>query len=431
MKVGFFLENKYYDNIDFSMPENGNPGIRGTQYMFWQIAYLLSKRNIEVHMFAPNISTLPKTLFLHRCETELEAVEMAKKIEIDVIVLRGSEENKSAYDEALRLGQKCIVWSHNFESNKLANMIADNQMIKANVCVGRQQYERLIDHKAFSKSTYIYNAIDHQNYIPTDDAKENIVVYIGSLEKIKGFYKLARVWKKIVRKVPDARLIVLGKGNMGSNNKLGKYGLASKKSESEFMRHLLDKNQKILPNVNFMGTVGGELKMELMRKAKVGVVNPTGIGETFCIGAIEFQTLKVPVVSKRGNGLLDTVQNENTGLLVKNEQQLYHSVVRLLRNNIESEQFGRNGFDFVRKSFNFEGVVDLWEQLLNIMITDKQLTPKKIEGFFFDNFKWLRIANSKLQMIGIKTPSVLVFNDIVINAKKLLHTICDKARNGK
>ena len=52
-----------------------------------------------------------------------------------------------------------------FENYELANIIAENNMIKANVCVGKQQYERLVDHKAFKKSTYIYNFIDYSNGI--------------------------------------------------------------------------------------------------------------------------------------------------------------------------------------------------------------------------------------------------------------------------
>ena len=414
MKVAFFLENKFYNDIDFSKPQNGNPGIRGTQYMVWMVAYLLSFRNIEVHLFAPNTDTLPKELVVHKCETELEAVRYTKKLNIDIIVLRGMVKNKNAYDELLKLGQKCIVWSHNFENYELANIIAENSMIKANVCVGRQQYERLVDHKVFKKSTYIYNSIDYQTYIPQKKQKQNIVMYLGALEKGKGFYKLAKVWKKIVHKVPDAQLYVLGKGNMGSNTKLGKYGLAGDTDEKKFMRYLTDKNGNVFDNVHFMGSVGGDEKMKLMNMAKVGVI--TGRVETFCIVAVEFEALGIPVISRNRSGLLDTTKNKLTGINIGCDRQLRNAVIELLKNNSKSYTYGKNGIDFVHQKFNFDDIIDSWIRLLNDVINDISVTVQKPQGEFLNDYKWLRILNSNLQKIGIKTPSLLWVKEVFFNA---------------
>lgn len=70
-------------------------------------------------------------------------------------MLRGIVSNLDAYNEILKYNQKCIVWSHNFESNKLADTISDNDMIKANVCVGRQLKNAVVellknDNKSYS-----------------------------------------------------------------------------------------------------------------------------------------------------------------------------------------------------------------------------------------------------------------------------------------
>lgn len=47
MKVGFYLENKNTRNIDYSNPENGNPGIGGSEYMIWTISYYLKKYMVK------------------------------------------------------------------------------------------------------------------------------------------------------------------------------------------------------------------------------------------------------------------------------------------------------------------------------------------------------------------------------------------------
>lgn len=52
MRIAFFLNNFYEKDIDFSHPENGNPGIRGTEYMIWQIACKLSELLPEVYLFS-------------------------------------------------------------------------------------------------------------------------------------------------------------------------------------------------------------------------------------------------------------------------------------------------------------------------------------------------------------------------------------------
>ena len=52
------------------------------------------------------------------------------------------------------------------------------------------------------------------------------VVYLGGLNKYKGFHVLAKAWKKVLAEVSDAKLIVLGSGklynretSMGRNRK--------------------------------------------------------------------------------------------------------------------------------------------------------------------------------------------------------------------
>lgn len=39
MKICFYFDNSRRPDIDYSNPENGNPGIGGTEYIIWSVSY--------------------------------------------------------------------------------------------------------------------------------------------------------------------------------------------------------------------------------------------------------------------------------------------------------------------------------------------------------------------------------------------------------
>jgi glycosyltransferase involved in cell wall biosynthesis len=412
MKIGFFLENKLYNKVDFSRPELGNPGIRGTQYMIWIIACKLAKYH-DIYLFARCIDKMPSYLHSCLCKDEKQAFIKAVELGVEVLVLRACNENADLYQSFNNDKVKLILWSHNFENYKLANSVAKNRQIKRFVCVGRQQYERLRDHEIFFKSTYIYNALDFKTFKGKRIKNDNkTVTYIGALNNQKGFHILAKSWKKICKLVPNAQLNVLGTGNMGKNVELGQYGLADKKYEKRFMKYLLDKNGNILSSVHFLGSIGGNEKQEVMLKTSVGVANPSGKSETFCIVATEFEALGIPVVSKKGYGLLDTVVNGKTGILVNNERELISAITRLLTNHNFNNTIGTNGYHFVRKHFSIEKVVQQWLKLIDDVKRNEPLVVVDTYSFSFNQFKWLREINRKIQYNGLNTPSLLMYEYI-------------------
>lgn len=65
---------------------------------------------------------------------------------------------------------------------------------------------------------------------------------MGALIPEKGFLILAKMWKYILKKVPMARLQVIGGGNLYSRNcSLGRMGIADKLFEEEFFPYLSEK----------------------------------------------------------------------------------------------------------------------------------------------------------------------------------------------
>ena len=175
-------------------------------------------------------------------------------------------------------GLNFIYWVHCFYVTTDPLYAFDN--CKAWVCVGHEQLDILINRKIYDKSTFIFNIFESElaQPIPFEKRGTYDVVYIGSLVEAKGFHVLAEAWSKVLKKVPDARLKVIGSGKLyDRNNSLGRYGIASENYEKRFMPFLTDDKGAIIPSVEFLGTMGTE-KYEVIKKAAVGVANPTSSG---------------------------------------------------------------------------------------------------------------------------------------------------------
>ncbi|QTE68774.1 glycosyltransferase family 4 protein [Clostridiales bacterium] len=401
MRVGFYLNNSNYENIDFSSPEKGNPGVRGTQYMIWAVACNLARtyNDLNIVLFADIIDSMPADIYCISASGEEDALKKGKAIGVDIIVLRVSISTpERVFKTIVDLDIQCITWSHNFEDYYLAEMISKTPQIIRNVCVGRQQLERLCDHKVFEKSLYIYNALQFDEYSSSYDvsARAHNVTYVGMLDSSKGFHRLARIWKWIAKIDKKAELHVIGSGSLGSKNTLGPLGLADLKYEKRIAKYICDEKGEILPSIHFYGNKGGKEKNDLMSKSKVGIANPTGIGETFCIVAVEFEALGVPVVSAKYGGLLDTVENKRTGLLANTDMGLVRAIIKLLNDDEYNRELGNYAAIYSRKKFGFEVALKEWHDLLLDAEHYKTDEYKKF-NYLLNQFKICRIINKGIK----------------------------------
>ena len=427
MKICFYLDNESCEGIDFSNPEGGNPGIGGTQYMIWTLSYYLKKQypDTEIVVLAPLIESLPKELIVKKSNSIYDALDIAKSIQSDVFVFRGPIKEKMFYDKIDLLKINSIMWSHNFEDSLSIKYATQCKYLKRNVCVSKEQYDRLRDHLIFNKSTYIYNALDFSLYNSVKNIeRENIICYIGSIIPSKGFHILAKHWKKIKSEIPDAKLFVIGGGNLyDKNTKLGSYGIAEEKYEKKFIKYLIDNDGNIDKDVNFFGVIGGMKKIEIMSRAKIGVPNPTGKTETFGIGAVEFQALGIPVVTCKKNGYLNTVKNNKTGILVGSNKQIRKNIIRLLKNKKLYTQMSNNCKEFVNKEFDIHNICIAWMKLFNDIIEQTENVKVFKTKNYLNNFKWLREIN-RLIIVNIlfrEFPSMIDYEDFIkCNLKKIL-----------
>lgn len=420
MKVAFYVNNSQFPDVDCRNVIEGNPGVGGTWHMVMIVASQLALRpnNIDVTLYAQYDGLLPDGPDISFVANQEQAILDADKSGFDYIVLNYGGFNWSRFDfKKISSKLQIIVWCHNFCNLRDLDLFSRESKVAKIITVSREQMDLYRDHSAFEKTDYIFNCVPYPDEIKESvtnaafDKRGNNVVYLASLVPEKSFHVLASIWPIVLKCVPDAQLYVIGNGSLYSQNaKLGKYQIAENAYEARFMKYLTDSHGEIIPSVHFMGKMGKE-KYDVILKSKVGVPNPTGNTETFCISAVEMQYGGCSVTAMSSPGYLDTFVN---GIIVSSKSNLVKSIVHLLTSSVAPKSYAEVS-QALENKFGIDVVVDQWESFL-LNITDSKhihsIEPI-VNGRF--RYKWLkerlRILKLKHSLLSF-LPSVEFFLDI-------------------
>lgn len=368
--IGIKLDDSGFENVDLRYPELGNPGIGGTSFEEIFLAKEAANRGIAVKIYHTNNSNILPDNIQDRCVNNVELIPQQAKQDGCNILIFSAAKTDHWYEEIQRNQIDSIVWAHGFLNYYELKILRKNPYVKRVVFVGREEYNQYIADDIILKSTYVYNMFGSQKARNKDEGEHN-VVYLGGLNKYKGFHILAKAWKQVLDKVPDAKLKVLGTGKLyNRDTALGKYNIAKPDYEKTFINYLLDDNKEILPSVDFVGLSGLE-KYDIIRDSRVGVVNPSGLTETFCISAVEMESCGVPVCTTGKYGLLDTVKNEKNGLYSNDDKELAANIVKLLLDDKLNETYSANAVAFSKK-FTPEAVMPEWMQVFDEILNNKE-----------------------------------------------------------
>lgn len=408
MKVGLLLEDQGFDSLDVSRPEEGNPGIGGTAYCFLLLGkFLAEEKDMTVTYYHFRGNRLPNGS--EKLVNDISrALLAAKENGEDVLIMKNLQDEKT-YHEMEHLGIRVIIWAHNFLTYEEILLFRSCDAVKRVVCVGRQMYDYYLDDPVIAKMDYVFNIfLPPRKELPRKRHYDRNVTYIGSLVFEKNFHVLAAAWKDIVAAVPEAKLHVIGSGKLYSReNALGVYGIAGKEYEEIFFPPLLDEDGRLMRSVVFHGLLGDD-KYHIFENTAVGVVNPMAATETFCLCAVEMESCGIPVVTRKKNGLLDTVIDRKTGLLYKNPNKLAKYVICLLRDDSRNAKLGEQAKQYAQEMFLPKKVIPEWKRVLFEVADGRQAGFHPPKEHFGNNGKWLRYALYVLRKISFlrKMPSI-------------------------
>jgi len=168
------------------------------------------------------------------------------------------------------------------------------------IAVSRSTSEDLVK-RGLKKSqiTVIPNGIDYSEFTPisfSDRYAQPTLLYLGRLKVYKRIDLILQALKKLNQIGINCRLLIAGDGDC---------------------RHRLGAQAKKLgvdSNVEFLGFVSEEKKLEILRKSWIHVI--TSSKEGWGITNLEAAACGTPTVASDSPGLRDSVIHERTGLLV-------------------------------------------------------------------------------------------------------------------
>lgn len=200
--------------------------------------------------------------------------------------------------------------------------------------------------RGFDTSNFamVSNAIEQDEFPMRIGKKypEPSVAYFGRLKKYKSVDHLVKAFAKVKKKIPHAKLHIMGRGDFMEELKL-------------LCRHL-----GIEEDTTFWGYVTERQKIEIL--SKVHCVVNTSMKEGWGITNIEANACGTPVISADSPGLRDSVKNGVSGLLYKygDIEDLSEVIYLLLSENELNKKLSEGALEWA-SSFS-------WDKSAEIML---------------------------------------------------------------
>lgn len=175
-----------------------------------------------------------------------------------------------------------------------------------------------------------YNGIDHTIYKPHSKSKFPHVIYLGRLQKYKRVDLVIKAFFYIKKIIPKARLSIAGFG-----------------PEKELKNLVEELN--LTSSVRIYGHVSNEKKIKLLQNAWVFIT--TSEREGWGLSVLEANACGTPAVAFDVPGLRNSIKNDETGILVKNEdiKGIVKAVVKILKNDNLRSRLSKNCIEWSKK----------------------------------------------------------------------------------
>jgi len=164
-----------------------------------------------------------------------------------------------------------------------------------------------------------------------------VVGIIARLSEVKGHIYLIEAMKKVLVKIPDAQLLIIGEGK-------------EKKKLLDLIKRLdIEKNVFFVPSAN--DTIQAFLVMDVF-------VMPS-LKEGLGLSLMEAMAYGLAVVGSNIGGIKTLIQNGENGLLVEpaDSNALSRAILELLQDNFKAKALGEKARIFIHKNFSLEEMI--------------------------------------------------------------------------
>ena len=239
-------------------------------------------------------------------------------------------------------------WASHYEKNSLLN--SDGLIAVSNEM--QQEIEAVMP-SIIKKITIIPNGVEKALNVSENKTDNDLLVFVGRLERIKGVFNLLNAMKTIDKRV---KLVMIGDG-----------------SERVAMEKFIH-TEGLADRVTLTGALQSADVMEWISKS-YALILPS-FHETQGIVLLEANTLSKPVLASDIGGIKEVVENNRNGLLFNPHvyQEISEKVNFLFRNPQLAFQMGKEGKKIVETKFLWENIARRTEILYSELINTRLAT---------------------------------------------------------
>ena len=201
------------------------------------------------------------------------------------------------------------------------------------------------------KISIVPNGVDLSLFKTNIKKNPEKIVFAGAMYYHRGLDILLEAIPYVIKKIPNAKFILLGSG--GEMNKLKK----------------IVSDKKLEKSVEFTGWINRDKIPQSISDASVGIgpLRLTDVtSRALPIKVLEYMAVSLPVIAKRGTLPLDVLENEKNGYFVDDVEDLVEKIIELLNDPKKVENMGIQSSNMVQK-FSWNNVVtDIIENVKKI-----------------------------------------------------------------
>jgi glycosyltransferase involved in cell wall biosynthesis len=191
------------------------------------------------------------------------------------------------------------------------------------------------------KISVIPNGVDLSLFNIINRKNPNKIVFAGAMYYHRGLDVLLEAIPKVIKRIPDAKFVLLGSG-----------------TEMNKLKKIVSEN-KLEKSVEFKGWIKREEIPKNISDASIGIgpLRLTDVtSRALPIKVLEYMAVSLPIIAQKGTLPEDVLQNEKNGYFIENSNDLAEKIILLLDQPKKVENMGIQSSKMVQK-FSWNNVV--------------------------------------------------------------------------
>ena len=191
------------------------------------------------------------------------------------------------------------------------------------------------------KISVIPNGVDLSLFNIINRKNPNKIVFAGAMYYHRGLDVLLEAIPKVIKRIPDAKFVLLGSG-----------------TEMNKLKKIVSEN-KLEKSVEFKGWIKREEIPKNISDASIGIgpLRLTDVtSRALPIKVLEYMAVSLPIIAQKGTLPEDVLQNEKNGYFIENSNDLAEKIILLLDQPKKVESMGIQSSKMVQK-FSWNNVV--------------------------------------------------------------------------